>query len=125
MRYFLVTVVIALVTYGQLIIKYEVNRMGAMPLDNIKEAIGYGFSALTSLYILSGLFAAALAALAWIAALSRYELSSVYPLLSLNFVLVPLLSVHFFGESMDVFKLVGAAIIVFGVFVFSASAWLN
>ncbi len=125
MRYFLVTVVIALVTYGQLIIKYEVNRMGAVPLDNIKEAIGYGFSALTSLYILSGLFAAALAALAWIAALSRYELSSVYPLLSLNFVLVPLLSVHFFGESMDVFKLVGAAIIVFGVFVFSASAWLN
>ncbi len=125
MRYFLVTVVIVLVTYGQLIIKYEVNRMGAVPLDNIKEAIGYGFSALTSLYILSGLLAAALAALAWIAALSRYELSSVYPLLSLNFVLVPLLSVHFFGESMDVFKLVGAAIIVFGVFVFSASAWLN
>ncbi len=125
MRYFLVTVVIVLVTYGQLIIKYEVNRMGAVPLDNIKEAIGYGFSALTSLYILSGLLAAALAALAWIAALSRYELSSVYPLLSLNFVLVPLLSVHFFGESMDAFKLVGAAIIVFGVFVFSASAWLN
>ncbi len=125
MRYFLVTVVIALVTYGQLIIKYEVNRMGAVPLGNFKETIGYGFSALTSLYILSGLFAAGFAALAWIAALSRYELSSVYPLLSLNFVLVPLLSVYFFGENMDAFKLVGTAIIVFGVFVFSASAWLN
>lgn len=125
MRYFLVTIVIALVTYGQLIIKYEVNRMGAVPLGNFKETIGYGFSAMASLYILSGLFAAGLAALAWIAALSRYDLSSVYPLLSLNFVLVPLLSVHFFGESMDAFKLVGTAIIVFGVFVFSASAWLN
>ena len=63
MRFFLVAVVIVLVTYGQLIIKYEVNRMGAMPLGNIKEAIGYGFGALTRLYILSGLFAAALAAL--------------------------------------------------------------
>lgn len=125
MRYFLVTVVIALVTYGQLIIKYEVNRLGAVPLGNFKETIGYGFSALTSLYILSGLFAAGLAALAWIAALSRYELSSVYPLLSLNFVLVPLLSVYFFGESMDAFKLFGTVIIVIGVFVFSASAWLN
>ena len=125
MRYFLVTVVIALVTYGQLIIKYEVNRLGAVPLGNFKETISYGFSALTSLYILSGLFAAGLAALAWIAALSRYELSSVYPLLSLNFVLVPLLSVYFFGESMDAFKLFGTAIIVIGVFVFSASAWLN
>ncbi len=125
MRYFLVAVVIALVTYGQLIIKYEVNRLGAVPLGNFKETIGYGFSALTSLYILSGLFAAGLAALAWIAALSRYELSSVYPLLSLNFVLVPLLSVYFFGESMDAFKLFGTAIIVIGVFVFSASAWLN
>ena len=79
MRYFLVTVVIALVTYGQLIIKYDVNRMGAVPLGNLKETIAYGFSVLTSLYILSGLFAAGLAALAWIAALSRYELSSVYP----------------------------------------------
>ena len=40
MRYFLVTIVIALVTYGQLIIKYEVNRMGAVPLGNFKETIG-------------------------------------------------------------------------------------
>ena len=125
MRYLLVAIVIALVTYGQLIIKYEANRMGAVPLDDFKETIGYGFSALTSLYILSGLFAAGLAVLAWIAALSRYDLSSVYPLLSLNFVLVPLLSIHFFDESMDAFKLVGTAIIVLGVFVFSANAWLN
>lgn len=125
MRYFLVTVVIALVTYGQLIIKYEVNRMGAVPLGDFKDTIDYGFSALVSPYILSGIFAAGLAALAWIATLSRYDLSSVYPLLSLNFVLVPLLSVHFFGESMDAFKLAGAAIIVLGVLVFSASTWAN
>lgn len=120
MRYVLVAIVIALVTFAQLIIKYDVNRMGAIPLDSLRETVGYGFGALTSFYVLSGLFAAGIAALAWIAALSRYDLSSVYPLLSLNFVLVPLLSVYFFGESMDSFKLAGTAIIIIGVFVFSA-----
>ena len=122
MRYLLVAVVIVLVTYGQLAIKFEVNRMGAIPLDTAKAAVSYGFNALISPYVLSGLFAAVLAALAWMAALSRYDLSSVYPLLSLNFVLVPLLSIYFFGESMDVFKATGTGIIVIGVFVFSAGS---
>ena len=122
MRYLLVAIVIVLVTYGQLAIKFGLNRMGSIPLDTVRAAAGYGFNALMSPYVFSGLFAAGLAALAWMAALSRYDLSSVYPLLSLNFVLVPLLSIYLFGESMDGFKAAGTGIIVIGVFVFSAGS---
>ena len=69
MRYFLVAIVIALVTFGQLIIKYEVNRLGPMSFVTVREALGYGLGALTNFYILAGLVAAAFAAMAWIGAL--------------------------------------------------------
>ena len=121
MRYVLVGIVILLVTYGQLIIKYEVDKLGPIPSE-WREASGYLARALLNLGIVSGLLAAALAAVAWMATLSRYELSSVYPLLSLNFLLVPLLSVLLFDESVNWFKGVGTLLIVLGVVVFARGA---
>lgn len=118
MRYVLVGIVIVLVTYGQLIIKHRVDVLGPIP-GSWRPAFHYVVRALLDPGILSGLLAAAFGAIAWMAALSRYELSSVYPLLTLNFVLVPLLSVLLFGESMSWQKGLGTVIIVAGLLVFT------
>lgn len=120
MKYLLTGLVIALVTYGQLIIKYEVNKLGPIP-DESRAALGYLVRALPNPGILSGLFAAALGAVVWIAIVSRYELSSVYPLLSLNFLLVPLLSVLLFDESLTWHKAIGTLLIMLGVLIFARS----
>jgi len=53
------------------------------------------------------------------AAVSKYELSGTYPFLSLNFIIVPLMSVILFGEAFNGFKAAGCIVIVLGVFVFS------
>ena len=119
MKYLSVIFTLLFVTYGQLIIKYEINKLGRIPTDSIWEIISYFIKAVTNVGILSGLCAAFFAALAWMAAMSRFELSSVYPFLSLNFVLVPILSVYFFGESMNLPKIVGISLICLGVFIFS------
>ncbi len=92
---------LAFVTYFQLIIKYEINKLGSIPTNVFSEICIYFFRAVTNIGILSGLFAAFLSALCWMAAMSRFELSSIYPILSVNFVLVPLLSVYFLGETLD------------------------
>jgi uncharacterized membrane protein len=119
MKYLSVMTTLLLVTYGQLIIKFEVNKLGVIPTNSSGEVITYLVKAITNIGILSGLIAAFIAALSWIAAMSKFELSSVYPFLSLNFILVPLLSVFLFNESFNLFKMMGITLICLGVFIFS------
>jgi multidrug transporter EmrE-like cation transporter len=71
--------------------------------------------------VASGLLAAVVAALAWMAALSKFELSYAYPFTSLNFVLIVLISIVAFGETMDIYKIAGLGLILTGVYVLSLS----
>ncbi len=119
MKYIPVALTLIFVTYGQLIIKHGVGQLGPFPGLSFSPVLKYGFKALTNLSILSGLAAAVVASFCWMAALSKCRLSDVYPILSLNFVLVPACAALFFKESMSVLQMVGIAIIVIGVFVFA------
>lgn len=118
---YIVGILIA-VTYGQLIIKYETNKLGPISMDSIQNIFSYLLKAISNIGIISGLLAAAVSALLWIMAMSKYELSSLYPFLSINFILVPLLSVYFFNESINLQKVIGVGIICIGVFVFSRAS---
>ncbi|MCU1274215.1 MAG: hypothetical protein JWO48_1646 [Bryobacterales bacterium] len=55
-------------------------------------------------------------------ALRDGELSILYPIIALTYVWVTILSVLFFHESLNVFKLVGIAVVVAGVAVMGRSA---
>jgi drug/metabolite transporter (DMT)-like permease len=52
----------------------------------------------------------------WLGALSRVELSKAYPMLSLGYVAVFVLSGVFLGESMGLLKLLGTLLVVGGLF---------
>lgn len=119
MKYILVTLVIGLVTYAQLIIKHQVNRLGHIPTADFTDTLLYLFKALTDIGILSGLFAALLAAITWIATVSKYELSSIYPFLAINFLIVPILSVWMFDENMNALKGIGLVVVITGLFIFA------
>lgn len=121
MKYFMVSVVIALVTYGQLMIKHRVNLLGPSPDAHEWPAVAaYVLRALGDWGILSGLLAAAAAAMAWLVTLSRFELSAVYPLLAVNFLVVPLVSIPLFGERMNWLKGIGLLVVVIGLVVFGS-----
>lgn len=118
MGYLFIALTVALTVYGQLIIKHEIDSVGGIPSG--PSAIGYllKFMFLRPL-VLSGLFSAVLASFAWVAALSKFELSYAYPFMSLNFVVVAALSVTLFGETFNAYKFIGIALICLGVFVVS------
>ena len=65
--------------------------------------------------ILLGLSMNGLAAILWVLALRRMELSQVFPLLSLNYLLVPLGARWFFRERLDQRKLLAIGVIAGGV----------
>lgn len=58
-----------------------------------------------------------LATLLWIYILNKHELSKAYPYVSLTFVIVPVLSVIFLEEKLDMYYFLGMALILSGLFV--------
>jgi uncharacterized membrane protein len=72
-------------------------------------------------FIFSGFASAFIASLFWMAALSKFELSFAYPFMSLSFVLVFILSVFLFNDSVTLYKVVGLVLIVLGIVISSRS----
>ncbi len=120
MSYGYILLTIVLTVYGQLVIKWQVSKAGALPVGIVAQA-GFLLRVLVNPWVLSGLIAALIAALSWMAALTKFDLGFAYPFMSLSFVLVLVLSVLFFREPMTVYKVIGMALIVLGLFVSSRS----
>jgi len=68
-------------------------------------------------YIIGGLALYMFGALFWILALTKLELSLAYPLLSLSYIGIALVSFFIFREPLTLTKMVGIAIIMCGVFI--------
>lgn len=116
MGYVFIGLTIVFTVYGQLILKQQVNTVTVHPTGIELIPFYLKFIFLRPL-VLSGFISAFLASLAWLAALSKFELSFAYPFMSLNFVVVTALSIFFFGEHMNLSKFLGLALICIGVLI--------
>ncbi len=114
--YFSIGATIGLTVYGQLILKWRVRELGQLPTDRF-ERLKFLAGLVLDPVIFSGFAAAFLAALAWITALYKFDLSHAYPFMSLNFVIVLLSSWWVLNESLSAGKVMGAVLIVVGTVV--------
>jgi uncharacterized membrane protein len=91
-------------------------KMGLLKLDgNINIFTLEGFlRVLFNKYILIGAFLYALAFFLWLLALSKLELSLMYPLLSLAYIITTFLSAVVLGERVNPSRWVGVILIVIG-----------
>lgn len=114
MAYVCVAMTVILTVYGQLVIKWRVGLAGAFPEEFAARA-QFLLSLLANPWVASGLAAAVLAAMSWMVALTRLQLSHAYPFMGLAFAFVLLLSGVLLGESLTWQKVVGVALIAGGV----------
>jgi multidrug transporter EmrE-like cation transporter len=118
MSYLFVALTILLTVYGQLVLKWQASLAPPSPAGGGALAM-YVVQMFLRPWVLSGLVAAFLASACWIVAVSRFPLSKIYPFMALNFVLVGLLAVPFFGESLSTSKLAGLLLVIAGLIVTS------
>lgn len=114
--YLYIVATIGFTVYGQLILKWRISQFGPLPaesVDKLKFLLGLLFDPA----IFSGFAAAFLASLAWMAAMTKFDLSHAYPFMSLNFVVVLLLSGWLLSEPMTLQKALGVGLIVLGTVV--------
>lgn len=112
----LVFCTVVLTSYAQLIVKWRVSRAGSLPVDLVNKAL-FLIGLLFDPWVLTGLLSALLAGLAWMAAMTRLELSFAYPFISLSFVLVFVFSAFFFNETVTAPKVLGMLLIIAGIIV--------
>lgn len=107
---------IALTVYGQLVLKWRISGFGPLPEAPFNK-LRFLVSVLFDPFISSGFAVAFLASLAWMAAMTKFDLSYAYPFMSLNFVVVLLLSGWLLGEPITAQKTLGIGLIVIGTMV--------
>ena len=117
---YLILVSIALAVSGQLFMKVGMSnyQMGEITLLNfIPQFLRIMFRPLVFIgfvfFLISSFF--------WLLALSKVPLSFAYPMVSISYVLILFFSWLIFRENVGPIRWLGAAIIIFGVYLISRS----
>jgi multidrug transporter EmrE-like cation transporter len=113
----LVVLTIALGVYSQLMLKAQVNNMGALPSGGLEPIVRYVVGLLTNFWVLTAFFSSFMGIIVWMGALSQFELSAVYPFTAVTFVAIMLLSAYFFQEALTPQKIMGTVLVILGLIV--------
>lgn len=114
MGYIYIILTILLTAYGQLVLKWRMNLLGELPVEFSDKFI-FLIKALFDPYIFSSFFAAFVASLTWMAALSKFDLSFAYPFMSMAFVVVLVASYYLLHEPVSSSKIIGMILIIVGL----------
>ena len=118
MNYIIMAISIALAIVGQLLMKRGMMSFGTFPVSQLLVKLVPIF---LNPWVFTGLVAFGLSSVFWLVVLSRMELSLVYPMVSVAYVIVALISWYFFKENLSVLRWAGIAAIIFGVILISRS----
>lgn len=114
--YLFVLITVFLTVYGQIVIKWQVLAAGAMP-EATADRAWFLAKLMLNPWIISGLLAGLLAAVSWMAAMTKLELSHAYPFMSLAFIGVLVVSALVFHEPVNAWKVGGLVLITLGIIV--------
>jgi drug/metabolite transporter (DMT)-like permease len=118
---FLILFAIACSVAGQLTLKTGMNVVGQIDAGTLQQPLHVLSRMMSTPFVFGGLGLYALAAVAWLAVLSRVPLSIAYPNVALTYAFTPALASLFLGETITPLRWVGIGIICCGVIVVSRS----
>lgn len=99
---------------GQLSLKAGMIEVGAVPSD-AKALVPFLWAAFTNWKVVFGLASAVMAAILWMGAVSRSDISFAYPFMALAIVLVLALSGVVFGEQVSLGRWLGVLVVCLGL----------
>jgi len=118
---FYIILSIALGVVSQLIVKWRMSSIAIEDSDSVYEKFTTAIFMLLDPYIIISIGLTFIAGLAWMIAMTKFDISYAYPFTILGFVLVLLFSALLFNEPVTIEKIVGILLIATGVIVSSRS----
>ena len=117
-NYLILATSILLAVAGQLMMKRGMMAVGSFPLSEIFQKLLPMF---LNPFVFFGFACFGLSSIFWLVVLSRFQISLVYPMVSVAYILVALFSMVVFKESVTLIRWLGILAIMFGVFLISRS----
>ena len=114
--YLLIGFTIILTVCGQLFVKSAALEFGAIP-TNVRQVLPFILRAFMNIKLITGLGLAFLAAITWIGAISRSDISFAYPFMGLAIVLVLALAPLLFNEPVPWTRWLGVLIVCLGLWI--------
>lgn len=118
MNYLILITSVLLAVAGQLLMKRGMMSFGTFPVSQLLANVIPMF---LNPWVFIGFVCFGLSSVFWLVVLSRMELSLVYPMVSVAYVLVALFSFFVFKENVTLIRWLGIAVIIVGVFLISRS----
>ena len=118
--FFLFLLFILCDTATQIFLKKGATNLGEIPLDQISHIFIYALSILINIYIMMGILFVLIAFFLWLAILSKVDLSKAQLMNALVYVTVPLASIFFLGETIQMTQMFGILLISLGALIASA-----
>ena len=120
-NHFYIYLSIILGVISQLIIKWKMSSFTLDSHVSIYDKFLFVFSMLLDPYIVLSFILTLLAGLAWMIAMTKFDISYAYPFTMLGFSLVLILSALLFNEPITWQKIIGLVLITAGIVVSSQS----
>ena len=117
-NYLILATSILLAVAGQLMMKKGMMIVGSFSLTQLHLKLIPMF---TNPFVFFGFACFGLSSVFWLVVLSRFEISLVYPIVSIAYILVALFSWIFFKENLSLVRISGILIIMMGVYLISRS----
>ena len=108
---------------GQLMLKKGMTHIGEVTLfsKGLKNLFRTVWQMFTNKFVIAGVLLFSCSTLLWMVILSGLELSYIYPMVSLNYVLTAIGSKMFFKENITKARWLSIAVIIVGVVLVSSS----
>lgn len=110
-----------LTVVGQILLKKSANSLDTYDLHKIEAHIRFLKDVLSRPSLWAGFFMMALGLLAWLFALAQGDLSLVFSLGSMQYLLILVLAHYFLGEKIDKMKTTGTLLVIAGIILIAMS----
>jgi drug/metabolite transporter (DMT)-like permease len=115
MPYLYMVITLATMVAAQILLRKGMVQVGEFP-SNLGGIVPFFLKTFVEPYVLIGILCVLISALSWIVAVSRAEISRIYPFMGLTFAFVALFSWLILGESLTPWRWAGIGLITLGVF---------
>ncbi len=113
----LITIVMLLTVTSQTLLKKGVKIIGELKINSLHDLGVIILKLIQNKFIIAGVLIVACGALLWLMVISRLDLTTAFPIASgIFYILLFLASWIFLGEVITIQKIIGAAAILFGIF---------
>lgn len=112
---------ISLSAMAQIMLRKTMQTVGTLPAG-VDDLPSFALRLMLNGWFLAGMSAYLLSVGAWLAVLSKMEVSAAYPLVSIGFILTAIFGFTFLGEHITLTRMLGIAVVCAGIVLITRTA---